>query len=108
MSRYKSDAASGEKQVRTLCQLLVKFCGTECEVQHDKVYSLLSMATDGAMIPVDYGCSLQNLLYKVTAQSGWSHNELHILAEELGLFDHLPHKFLDDIQSNDSADFKLS
>ena len=108
MSRYKSDAASGEQQVRTLCQLLVKFCGMECEVPHDKVYSLLSLATDGNMIPVDYGCSLQNLLYKVTTQNGWSHNELQLLAKDLGVFEILPNKFLHAIQSKDSDDSMLS
>jgi Heterokaryon incompatibility protein (HET) len=71
----------------TLRQLFLAFHATDCEVIHDKVYSLLSLASDAGMIPVDYNCLPQNLLYKVIMRGGWSKNrsgiELHILAKAL-------------------------
>jgi len=69
----------------TIRQLLVDFCGMDCEVIHDKVYSLLSLASDGGMIPIDYSCSPQEFLCGVLTRSGWSHDDLQILAVDMGI-----------------------
>ncbi|ERF72105.1 hypothetical protein EPUS_02896 [Endocarpon pusillum Z07020] len=68
----------------TLRQLFLAFQDTNCEVLHDKVYSLLSLASDASRIPVDYSCLPQTLLYRVIVQGDWSKDiELQILAKAL-------------------------
>jgi hypothetical protein len=62
-------------------------------VLRDKVYSLLSLASDGNTIPVDYGCPSQNLLYNVIILNGWSDDELQLLAKDLGVFELVPCRF---------------
>jgi hypothetical protein len=79
--------------VSTIRQLMVDFCGMDCEVIHDKVYSLLSLASDGGMIPVDYGCLPEELLYRVLTRSDWSQNEVQLLAGELGIPTLVPNRF---------------
>jgi hypothetical protein len=79
--------------VTTIRELHVTFHGTDCEVLHNKVYSLLSLASDGNTIPVDYGCPPQNLLYNVIILDGWSDDELWLLAKDLGIFELVPCRF---------------
>lgn len=93
MSCCEYGAANDKQRVPTIRQLLITFCGMDCGAWHDKVYSLLSLASDGARIPVDYGCLPQNLLCKVITQTGWSNNELQLLAEDLGILELLPSRF---------------
>ncbi|KAF7503928.1 hypothetical protein GJ744_003009 [Endocarpon pusillum] len=71
---------------RSICQLLLAFRATKCEVVHDQVYSLLSLATDGSTIPVDYSCSPQRLIFQVMAQPRrhwWL--EMQVLAKDFGI-----------------------
>ncbi len=57
----------------------------------DKVYSLLGLARDGARIPINFGSSSLQLLWKVLQQEGWSRKgELQLLAESLGIPELVP------------------
>jgi hypothetical protein len=94
MSRYKAESPDHKPVDRSLRQLLVDFNPTTCEVLHDKVYSLLSLATDGDAIPIKYDCSPQNLLLKVLTQSGWFHGgDVMVIANDLGVAEIVPEKF---------------
>jgi Heterokaryon incompatibility protein (HET) len=53
MSDYKYGGLGGRKYALTIRQLLAKFGETDCEVLHDRVYSLLSLASDGNRLSVD-------------------------------------------------------
>lgn len=88
MSSYADE--NKEKGLLTMHQLVVMFAGTDCEVLHDKVYSLRSLARDGNLVAVDYGCSLQSLLYRLITQNSWSHAEVRLLAQELNLNKSIP------------------
>lgn len=88
MSSYAGEVE--DRGLLTMHQLLVMFAGTDCEVARDKVYSLRSLARDGALFAIDYGCSPQNLLYRLITQNGWSHAELWLLAQELKLNKTIP------------------
>jgi hypothetical protein len=84
---------SQHQGVSTIRQLLVDFHGMDCEVVHDKVYSLLSLASDGGMIPVDYSCPPQELLCRVLTRSGWSHDDLQLLAMDICMPTRVPNTF---------------
>lgn len=86
MSRYLNGAAN--KEALAILQLLYTFRATECEVLHDKVYSLLSLASDGKTIPVHYDCSPEQLLWKILRQSESSfRGYLDFLIEDFGVWE---------------------
>lgn len=81
-------------QQRSICQLLHDFRATKCEVVHDQVYSLLSLATDGSTISVDYSCSPQRLIFQVMVQTreDWKW-KMQVLAKDFGISGSSPNKF---------------
>jgi hypothetical protein len=91
MSLYNDGQVCEPAKSHNIRKLLGDFSQTDCEVLHDKVYSLLSLAYDGDCILVDYGCSPQNLLCHVMTSESWSSGEeLEKLAEQLGVLEFVP------------------
>jgi hypothetical protein len=105
MSRHRGVFANEVQKVSTMRELLVDFSGTDCEVFHDKVYSLLSLASDGDKIAVDYGCLPQELFYRILPRGRWWHNELQLLAEDLGIPTPLPNRIwhFDKVKASESV-----
>jgi Heterokaryon incompatibility protein (HET) len=85
MSRHTGVFTNEVQKVSTIRELLVDFSGTDCEVFHDKVYSLLSLASDGDNIAVDYGCLPHELFYRALSRDSGSYGDLQLLAEDFGI-----------------------
>ena len=94
MSRHKYGGVCDKGLAPSIRQLLTDFRATDCENSLDKVYSLLGLASDGNTIPIDYGSSPLQLLWRVLANDRWSRiEELQFLAECLGVSEFFPTKF---------------
>jgi hypothetical protein len=86
MARIKAEMPEDGTSVHSILDLLESFKGTECGREHDKIYSLRSLAKDGNSIPVDYKCSLEELLCRVLARIAWrKHEDVWLIADILGL-----------------------
>ena len=86
MSLYNNGQVYKPAKSHKIRKLLMDFSQTDCEVLHDKVYSLRSLAYDSDCIPVDYSCSPQNLLCHLMIFDSWSSDEeLEKIAEQLGV-----------------------
>jgi hypothetical protein len=55
----------------SLQDLILAYRSTQCEVSHDMIFSLLSLACDGGTITVDYSKSSEELFCNVISHCGW-------------------------------------
>lgn len=99
MSRYTAVGTEAFKAIHrpdehSPMDLLTEFRGTDCEVLHDKVYSLMSLAGESEAIHVDYGCSPEDLVITLLIRMGWTEpDQVRTIAVELGFADALPLSF---------------
>ena len=79
----------------SLMDLVTDFQGTECEVIHDKIYSLLSLSRERARLSIDYRCSPQDLVANLFIEIGWSKPEhVRTISTAVGLAETVPYSFV--------------
>lgn len=112
MSRYtamRSDTTRFLYQPNdhSLMDLVTDFQTTDCEITHDKIYSLLSLAREGVDISVDYECSPEDLIANLFVKVGWSEPE-HVttIAIDLGLSENIPYRFGGSRTSSDTTPYR--
>lgn len=75
----------------SLADVVTRFGSTACEVEHDKIYSLMGLALEGWKIAADYRCSIPQLFCRVFSPMKPGHldfDSLSIIAWELQLRNH--------------------
>ena len=78
-----------------ISKLLTEFTSTKCELVHDKVYALLTLASDSEGIVVDYSCPLEELLCQSLCQGGWEdRSQIRTIVTDMGFASSLPQNYL--------------